>query len=286
MMVLRLALLCLILSTGAGCSVQFGYNNLDRFARWGVSDYIALTAEQRRYFDEEFGRLHRWHRRTQLPIYADFLEAMPETFADGATAEELWAMEQTVRRWVEVAMEEGLPMAATLLCMLSDEQVADLPRRLEASNKEISDPERSGDLERAQAFWAEEISDAFRRFAGRMTGAQIAYLKARSVEYIPERQMWAEYRRRWQADLLKLLMVRHDIEKFDQAFFDMARNRERYFGTELTAIFAHNEALNREVGAWLIEHLTDDQRRRAAERVQELADDFRALYARSEEACC
>lgn len=276
-MIWRLTLLLLALGMGSGCSVKFAYNNLDRFARWGVSDYLQMNAEQRRYFDSEFAKLHEWHRRTQLPAYADFLESVPHTLADGTDSAELLLMEQTVLGWAEVMMERGLPMTAHILRSMTDEQVAQLPDRLQESNDEIADPEGHGDLARAQAQWAEEVADGFKRFAGRVTQAQQAYLSARSVDYIPEREMWSEYRVRWQADLLALLRRRDQEADFDQRFFALARNRERYYGAELAGVFAHNEDLSREIAQWLLNHLTQEQRRRLNERLLDLATDFREL---------
>jgi len=269
--------LLLILSLGSGCSVKFAYNNLDRFVRWGVSDYVQLTPEQREYFDAEFARLHQWHRQTQLPVYAEFLESVPRTLADGTDAAELLAMEHTVQGWAEVMLEKGLPMTAHILRSMTDEQVADLPARLEASNADIADPERHGDLQRSQEQWADEVADTFKRFAGRMTSAQRDYLAARAVGYIPELQMWAEYRVRWQADLLALLHRRHEDAEFDERFFALARNREHYYGTELAAVFAHNENLSREVARWLLNHLSPEQQRRMEDRLLEWAEDLREL---------
>lgn len=273
----RFILLLLVFCFGSGCSTKFVYNNLDRFARWGVSDYVQMTPAQRQQFDAEFARLHEWHRRTQLPQYADFLESIPRSLDDGADAGELLEMEQAVQRWVETMLDEGLPMTAQLLRSLSDEQLSELPERLAASNEEIAAPERDADLRQAQERWAEEVADAFKRFAGRMTPEQLRYVEARSVEYIPELEMWAQYRVRWQAELMALLETRDRAVEFDQRFFALARNRERYYGTELSGIFAHNEALSRELAHWLLNHLSAGQRRRLDERLLGLAADFRDL---------
>ena len=283
MMVRRIACLLLVLALGSGCSVKFAYNNLDRFARWGVSDYLQMTPEQREYFNAEFAKLHRWHRQTQLPVYADFFESIPPAIADGADAAELLEMERTVQGWADLMLEQGLPMTAHILRSMTDQQVAELPERLAASNEEIAAPERHGDLSRAQAQWVDEVADTFKRFAGRLTPEQREYVVARSVGYIPERELWAEYRQRWQADLLTLLARRADAAAFDERFYAMARNRERYYGTELAGVFAHNEDLSRDVARWLLNHLSADQRRRFDERLTELAADFRDLAAQPDE---
>ena len=278
-MIYRVLVLSLVVAASAGCSVKFIYNNLDRVARMGVSDYLDMNPEQRAYFAEEFAKVHRWHRQTQLPVYAQLLESIPGLIADGAEMAELEGLEAEMRGWAEDAIEQGLPMTAHILRSLTDEQLADLPARLERSNKEIAEPELNRELDEMQALWAEEVEDAFKRFAGRLTAEQQAYLAALSVSYIPERELWAEYRRRWQADFLKLLHQRRELADFDARFFALARSRESYYGTELTAIFAHNEGLYRQIAVWFFNHLTDDQRRRLSERLEDIATDFRELAA-------
>ena len=118
------------------------------------------------------------------------------------------------------------------------------------------------------------------RFSGRLTREQKAYLNAQSVRYVPQFELWAEYRERWQADLMDLLRnKRHDPEAFTEAFVAISRNREAYYGEELTAVFDTNEQLAREVTAWLINNLTEKQRERFYERIGETAQVFRELAA-------
>ena len=90
--------------------------------------------------------------------------------------------------------------------------------------------------------------------------------------------MWADYRKRWQGDLLQLLHEqRADPEVFVAAFTALMDARESYYGEELQAVFDTNEQLAREVTAWLIRDFNDKQRERFATRLSELAETFREL---------
>jgi hypothetical protein len=261
---------------GSGCSVQFAYNNLDRLVRWGVNDYVNMNEAQRALFKEEFAQLHYWHRSEHLPLYADFFEALPTTLSDGVDMQELLALENTMMGWAKEIVEAGVPLAVGVMQTMTDEQVARLPARLEESNREIEKTELGRSVEESQTRWREEVEDIFTRFAGRLTPAQQAYLEAQSVGYIPERVLWAEYRRRWQRDLMKLLEARSE-PAFGERFAELADNREAYFGTELTAIFDNNENLGRETVAWLLNHMAERQTVRMYTRFVELAGDFREL---------
>lgn len=289
-MFVRLLALALVLLLGSGCSVQFAYNNLDRLVRWGVNDYVNLNEAQRAMFNEEFARLHYWHRTEHLPRYADFLEALPTTLSDGVDIQELLALENTMMGWAEEVVEQGVPLAVAIMQSMTDEQVARLPVRLEESNREIEESELGKSVEAAQDRWRKEVEDIFTRFAGRLTPAQQAHLVAQSVRYIPERVLWAEYRRRWQRELMRLLEKRTE-PSFAAEFAQLAASREAYYGTELTAIFDNNENLGRETAAWLLNHMVERQTVRMYTRFVELAGDFRELsddalnWLPAEEAC-
>jgi hypothetical protein len=244
--------------------------------RWGVNDYVNMNEAQRVLFNEEFAQLHYWHRTEHLPLYADFFEALPTTLSDGVDLQELLALENTMMGWAKEIVEVGVPLAVGVMQTMTDEQVARLPARLEESNREIEKTELGRSVEESQTRWREEVEDIFTRFAGRLTPAQQAYLEAQSVGYIPERVLWAEYRRRWQRDLMKLLEARSE-PAFGERFAELADNREAYFGTELTAIFDNNENLGRETVAWLLNHMAERQTVRMYTRFVELAGDFREL---------
>ncbi len=178
--------------------------------------------------------------------------------------------------WAKEVVEMGVPLAVSIMQTMTDEQVARLPARLEESNREIEEAELGKSVEASQARWRKEVEDIFSRFAGRLTPEQQDYLVAQSVRYIPERVLWAEYRRRWQGDLMKLLQARSE-PSFPDRFAELAANREAYFGAELNAIFDNNEDLGREAAAWLLNHMAERQTVRMYTRFVELAGDFREL---------
>lgn len=260
-----------------GCSIKLAYNNLDRLARWSLSDYISLDSRQRAYFDAAFAELWVWHRQAHLPQYADFLEALGPRLADGSSEAQMAQMVEQVFGWAEEIEARALPLTTRLLASLSDQQVADLARNLEIANLEVAEPEAGVPLVAAQALWAQELTDRFTRFSGRLNSVQTAYLAEQSRRYQPDRVLWAEYRRRWQQDLLALLAFRSDVDGFGRGFAELAANREAYYGREFASAFVANQTLTREASVWLLNSLTEQQRARFIDRLDSLTDDLRAL---------
>ncbi len=273
-------LAALVLITSSGCSVKMLYNNADRFSRWAVNDYIQMDDEQEAYFDTEIDALLYWHRTQELPRYADFLDSMPARFEKKLSEDDVLDVFETFSTWWEALGEKAMPMVTELVLSLSDEQVTRLPERLEEDNRKLAEDEFDKPVEQVQAEWAKEYMDTMSRFTGRLTREQREYLTAQSVRYVPQFELWAEYRERWQRDLLELLNTgRENPETFALAFQKLAESRESYYGEELTAIFDANEALAAEITAWLINQLNEKQRERFNERIGEMANDFRELAA-------
>ena len=137
---LQRALLVLLLAAQlSGCGVKLMYNNLDRFARWNMSDYVDLNDEQRAYFDAEVDALLYWHRTHQLPEYADLLETLPTTFSNGADLAEILWISDRMFVWYEQLEARLVHIAVEIMLSLEEEQVAELPRRLERDNEELEE---------------------------------------------------------------------------------------------------------------------------------------------------
>ncbi len=272
-----LALVALVLVVTAGCAVRLAYENTDRLARWFVGDFITMDDAQRARFDAGVREVWDWHRDTHLPRYADFFDAMQIVLADGTTAAEIQAIVNTVIDWALEIEQQAMPVAIDLLTSLSDTQVGALARRLSEDNARMAKSQREQTLAQSQREWVRETASRFSRFSGRLSRDQRTYLDRQSVGYLPESVLWAEYRARWQADLLKLLEIRDDRASFAAGFADLSANRERYYGEELVHVFANNRALAGEATAWLVNSMSRRQQDRFLARLDSLAADFRSL---------
>ena len=220
-----------------------------------------------------------------LGLTSTWLESMEPAFANGTSTEEFEAVMGSLFAWYEEAEARGMPIAIDMMLSLTDEQLARLPARLEEDNEELSEDEAGLSVEQSQKRWREEFAEGFARFAGKLNQEQKDYLVQQSVRYVPQYDLWADYRRRWYLDVMALLRDgRDDPEAFAQAFLELAANRRsHYYGLELTVIFDHNEVLYRDVSVWLINHLSEKQREKLFTRTGELAVAFRELVAQAPE---
>lgn len=273
----KLVLALLMLGVLSGCSIKFAYNNLDRLIRWQISDYVDLNREQKAFLVAEVERVLLWHRKNHLPLYAEYLNQLPTQLSDGVTPDMLQSLFDQFFTWGEEVQAQALPVAIDMMVSLTDEQVAELPERLEKSNIEIEEPEKDVAIDRVQQVWADEFIDSLQRLVGRLDREQKQYVQLRATAYQPERLLWAEYRRRWQADLVKSLDKRADREAFARQFTALVDARESYYSKAFKAVFDANQVLSKEIAAHVLSDLTPRQSERFAEFFQELADDLSEL---------
>lgn len=265
-----------LLLISSACSVKFAYNNVDRLVRWQVSDYLDLNDTQRELLQTEVNNLMVWHRREHLPDYAIFIEGLARQWSDGVSEAQIEALFEQMMAWGEDMQDQGMPAVIKMMRSLTDEQVAALPAKLEKSNEELAEDELDVALPGVQAAWAEDFADALERFTGRLVKAQRDYLSRRAAAYQPERLLWADYRRRWQADWVALLKRRGEPE-FEAEFRRLDAARESYYGEEYTRVSEENIALSREVAAYLLSNLTEKQSVRFNDSLLDLAQDFAEL---------
>jgi len=181
--------------------MKFGYGQASGFAfRW-IDGYVELNDAQslrvRTALDEWFA----WHRRTQLPDYADLLVRAQAELAADATPEGMCAWSMEIRSRIATAIERALPVVAEVALTLAPAQIAAIEKRNAATNKEFRDDFLHRDpvkrrraavqreIERAESFYG-SLDPAQREFvalsvASSPYDAEIAYTERRQRQQDP-----------------------------------------------------------------------------------------------------
>lgn len=282
------AALCL-----SGCSIKLAYNNADRLIRWGIDDYVDFEKNQRAFLDGELKRLLYWHRTTQLPVYTGALRrleadiaAAAGTAANGAAGSDavlqaqFRAFIETALSWAEAIQAKGHRTGSQMLVSLTAEQISELPEKLAKENREFAKEEAGKTLEQNQDRWAREVRKGLKRFTGRLSPVQKAFVEAQSRRYEPEFEPWVRYRERWQADLLALLnrWAERSIQAEDLVaeFRSLTDRRESYYG-DFAAVRETNETLAIQTMAGIFTRMSEAQAQRFSERVLGIVEDLEEL---------
>jgi hypothetical protein len=263
-----LIILLLACSLLAGCSaVRTVYNQAEHVAAWRADDYFDLNDEQKRMFRSGFGRLHAWHRATQLDAYAGFLEAVQRRLQNGPGVQDIdWAYDRA-QTYSRALVERSYRDAAALLATLSEEQVAAARKRFEQENRKFAREHgvgRSPDEQRRLR--AKAHLEALEHWSGPLDFAQQERIGASSEALPLDAALRHEDRIRRQREFLQLLAQRREprfAERLRDWLLDWNANRPAELEARLQA---YRQARDR---MWLatLEQLRPDQQRKVVERL-------------------
>ena len=264
-------------------AVKIGYDQASPLVfRW-LDSYVDFNDAQslrvRTALDDWFA----WHRRTQLPDYADLLARARTEVAAPVTPERMcwWARE--IRARIDTGFERAEPVLAEVLPTLTVQQIASIEKRYAEKNEDYRDDFLDREpAKRRKAALRREVERA-ETFYGRLDDAQREFV-AQSVARSPwDGELAYSERLRRQRDVLAMIRrlaashatpaeadaeIRAFVQRLDRS------PRENYR--------RHNETLidyNCRFAAALHNLTSAEQRRTAARKLKDYEDEFRALAA-------
>jgi hypothetical protein len=168
----RVLVACALLSMLAACGTRFVYNRLDWLSRYYLSSQVTLDDEQSRALQSNLDAFFAWHRRSELPRYATFLDRMANDAVRPVTLPQLEAGQREVEAFLRDSVAHGAPSAARWLSGLRPEQVDELFANLaEKDRKARAGKCESTSAERRQKRTREFI-DNVENWTGKLGRAQ------------------------------------------------------------------------------------------------------------------
>ena len=268
----------------SGCSaVRIGYNQAPALVYWWLDGYADFVDTQTPRVRDALSAWFAWHRRTQLPEYADLLaKAQIEAVSD-TTPERACEWWRDLRTRVDTAVDHGLPMAAGLMITMTPQQIAHIEQRYAKFNDEYRDEYlQSNPADRAEANAKRTIERAESLY-GRLADAQRANVRAWLAESPFDADVWLAERQQRQRDALQ--MLRRSIaggatrEQAQAALRGYVSNMER---SPREAYRRYNERLtqfNCGFTARLHNSMSNAQRQTAIKKLNGWEGDLRALAA-------
>jgi Family of unknown function (DUF6279) len=278
------ALLAVALAlSGCGMAIKIGYGQASPIAfRW-LDSYVDFNDAQslrvRTALDDWFA----WHRRTQLPDYADLLARARAEVPAPVTTERMCAWAGEVRDRIDTGFERAAPVLAEVLPTLSAQQIANIEKRYAEKNDEYRDDFLHREpAKRRKAAVRREVERA-EMFYGRLDDAQREFV-ARSVARSPwDGELAYSERLRRQQDVLAMIRrlaakrataaeATAEIRAFVQRLDRSPRESYRRYAETLIDY-------NCNFAAALHNLTTAEQRLTAARKLKDYEDEFRALAA-------
>ena len=271
-------LLLTLLLLGSCSSVQFAYGQLDRWMRWQLDDYVDFTRSQKHQLKASLDIFHSWHRRTQLPRYAELLQQLANGVEEGQLENvQLEPVEEQMHQFWETSSRQLydslLPLAAELEPAQIDELEQNLwEKRRESLEKWQKSPEK---IERRRR---KQIRKQSERWLGSLSNSQEALIAdwVHQVAYNP--LLRDEQRQLWQARFLELL--RRKPDGYLDKLRDLMLNPEQLWSPEYRQMQEQRYQQARALGEQILTSTTPAQRQHLIETLRDFAADFNELANR------
>jgi hypothetical protein len=145
----------------SGCGSGFVYNRLDWLSHYYVSSQVTLDRPQSRALQADLDDFFEWHRRSELPRYAQFLDRMANEAGRPVSVAQLDAGQREFDAFMRTSVAHASPDAARWLDGLRHVQVDELFASL-------AEKDRKARMENCDAPPTERREKSARRFLDRV----------------------------------------------------------------------------------------------------------------------
>ncbi len=278
-LVKRLLLITLCTCFLSSCTTKVAYNFLDWAMLWYFERYVELNREQKKYAKTYLDDFHHWHRTTQLPRYALYMEGLKlRLSSDSLSGESIHQETDELQLFLDDCLTRLTPLFVDLLSSFSDEQVADLLAAIADDREEYRlDYIDVSEKQLHKARIKELKSNLSYASIGGFSKEQKSMLQAWSESMIPFEKLALTQQEIWAAELEQALTERDNKEKLQARLKKLLFVHSDHWEEELERRIDHNQNLTYAMLAELMKSLSPHQRNKMNRRIDNYIDDFRQL---------
>ncbi|MDC0602731.1 DUF6279 family lipoprotein [Aliiglaciecola sp.] len=259
----------------SGCSSKFAYNNIDWMLYWYVDDYIELDKAQKSLLDVKIESWHTWHRERELQAYRQHLVDMRQDVESGQLSAERWGfhLQQGTSHW-ERFRDHISPELTSLAVNLTDQQIESFFEILEEDNLENIEERQDSTVEERVKENRKRTQKQVKKWIGRLSTGQKRLVDEHVNEFESTFDEWIKYRRNIQEASKTLLLSRNDNPNFAQQLTTLMANPDQFRSETYLKANQHNRDVFATLLTKLNSTLTEKQRRRAINEIDDLIDDI------------
>jgi hypothetical protein len=202
----RLTLLLAVALGMTGCSaVRIAYNQGTEVAYWWLDDYVDFDHGQSVALRQGLDGWFRWHRRSELPQYADLLARARQQVVGPATAEQACGWFNEVNARADAAIDQALPVMAEVMRGLDAPQLTHLEHKFAETNEGLADRFLQRKPDKRRKAQLERAVDRIEMLYGSLDDAQLERIAQLALDTPFDPERWLAQRRVRQQDTLQTL---------------------------------------------------------------------------------
>jgi hypothetical protein len=203
---LRIIVAAFAVATLAGCSmVRLAYSQAPNLTHWWADGYVDFNSEQSQQFKLALDGWFDWHRRTQMPVYADLLARGQREVMGPMSREAMCAWRDEMQRRLEPIVEHVAPKLAAVALTLTPTQLKHLEQRLAKNGAELKRDYAQDDREERKKASYKRTLERYENFYGRLDEAQRERLAQLLQESPFDADKWLAERERRSRDTIAAL---------------------------------------------------------------------------------
>jgi delta 1-pyrroline-5-carboxylate dehydrogenase len=275
--------LCLLLT---GCdSTRFLYNRADWLLGFQANRYLDLDTSQKSYVKVEIDRWFGWHRRTQLVCYAELIDEFEARARMDLTSDDITWLESEVMGHYENLITTAIQPAAYVLSDLDGQQITHLEKRLAKDRAKLA-RELSSKFKTRQQRRTKKTVAGIKKWFGKLSRAQVAWISARSQQLPDAYAPWLEYRAQRDGSLIKLLRSQPDAETITSVIEQLWTSAETSMAADTEKLMEEMKAQSKTMAVDFYNTATVKQKTHFWNRLRGYRNDFLLLAKFESSAGC
>jgi len=256
-------------------SIKFAYNQADWLVLNQINKIACLDSDQSNKVENEIDSFLAWHRKSELPVYAQNLRKLGNALNAGPLNKDIYEQTQS---FFETTQDRTItkikPFLVDFLASIPPKQIKCTISNIEEKNK---DNQEEMDMDRDKYYEKvkEEMTEHAENWLGSVTDEQVAMIDT----VIPPQEEEETYKKitERRKEYFTKLLLNPDIELKKKKMLELIENPDSFY-TEQELVLVKKRRERSKNGLWkLAQTLTEEQRKTLAETLLEYAEDFEEL---------
>ena len=269
-----IAVICLVTVLINGCTVKTLYNQLDWLIADRLQSYVELDEDQQELLNANLQQTLLWHRSTQLPLYAKWLQSFKADMLGRPTVKNVGQHLDQFQLFLHTVRVHSAGQIAELLPLLSAEQRQQVYRKMEDENVNFSEKFIEIDREEQIEAYAERMEDRMNDWLGSVNEKQEMLIagSAKKIQTVASEVL--QSRKRWQAAFKNILENNKNPKLIRASLQDLLVNIEKQRSANYKRIFASNRQVLINLIIDVAKTMDADQRLHLTEKVDDYSISF------------
>jgi hypothetical protein len=266
-----------VLAGLAACGTQFVYNRLDWLLHYYLSTQVSLDTSQSKQLRSNLKELVSWHRRNELPRYADFLERLAAASDKPLSSEQLEAGRAEIGKHVEHLIVKASPEVTRWLLVLREPQLDEFFASFAEDDAKERKKACDSDPDERREDFITGFTNGVEDWTGRLRRSQRAIVAERLAQHVDQSCAAIEMNARTWAAFRKLVDENRGDADFSAQVANFFLHPEQRWDADYRRDFDANNQRYYALLADLDQTLSREQRAHAVERLRDYARELRKL---------